>query len=101
MSIRNTSTATVTVASTTSSPLAPPTVRVTATFKDNSTFECDDTSVDSCWVLDVTTTEPCPNSVHVAINVYNQGGVDVLKVLETTSALMTDPAGGTGPSRVW
>lgn len=94
--IRNTTAAVVTVTETptTSSTPPPPAVQVTATFNDNSTFECDDTSVDSCWALEVTTDGPCPNGVYVAINVYNKGGVDVLEMLETTSAPVTEPAGG-------
>jgi len=88
-------TATVT-ATTTETPTttAPPSVLVSATFKDSSTFECTDPAADSCWALDVVTTGPCPNGVYVAINVYKKDTSDVLKVLETTSAPVTDTLGG-------
>ena len=72
-----------------------PTVLVAATFKDPTTFECSDGSADSCWALDVTTTGPCPNGVYVAINVYKKDATEVLQVLETTSAPVTEPLGGT------
>lgn len=89
-------TATVTATSTvTPTSTAPPSVLVSATFKDNTSFECSDATVDSCWALDVTTTGPCPNGVYVAINVYKQDSTDVLKVLETTSGPIVDALGGT------
>ncbi len=91
---RTTSTVTVT-ATPTPTPTPTPSTRVTATFKDNTTFECNDASADSCWELDVTTTGPCPNGVYVAINVYKQGATDVLQVLNTTSQPVTEPQGGT------
>lgn len=91
--VRTTVTTTATVTQTPTTPPAP-SVLVVATFKDNTTFECSDASADSCWALDVTTTGPCPNGVYVAINVYKQGASDVIRVLETTSAPVSDPLGG-------
>lgn len=87
-----TGTVTVVITPSTTADRAP---LVAATFKDRDTFECTDTSADSCWALDATSSGPCPNGVYVAINVYRQGEDAVLQVLETTSAPLTDPAGGT------
>ena len=92
--VRTSTTVTATVTQTPTTT-APPSVLVSATFKDNTTFECSDAAVDSCWALDVTTTGPCPNGVYVAINVYKKDATDVLKVLETTSGPIVDPLGGT------
>jgi hypothetical protein len=67
---------------------------VVATFKDPSTFECTDTTAESCWALDVTTGGPCPDGVYVAIDVHRRDETEILQVLETTSAPVTDELGG-------
>lgn len=92
--VRTTATVTATETQTPTTTAAPATL-VVATFKDPSTFECTDGSVESCWALNVVTSGPCPNGVYVAINVYKQGEDTVLKTLETTSAPVTDALGAT------
>lgn len=87
-------TSTVAVTETVSSP-APPETLVVATFKDPATFECTDTTADSCWALTVTTSGPCPNGAYVAIGVHKPDQTETLQVLETTSAPITDALGGT------
>jgi len=91
--IRSTSTVTATVTQTPTST-SPAAVLVAATFEDPANYECTDATADWCWALDVTTTGPCPNGAYIALNVYKDDAQDVLKVLETTSAPITDPLGG-------
>jgi len=91
--IPTTSTVTVTVTQTPTST-SPAAVLVAATFEDPANYTCTDTTADWCWALDVTTTGPCPNGAYVALNVYKNDQQDVLTVLETTSAPITDPLGG-------
>ena len=86
-------TATVTATDTVTVSPDPADTVVSATFKDPSTFECTDPTVDSCWALNVITGGPCPNGVYVSISVFEKGKTDVLKVLDAVSAPVTEPLG--------
>lgn len=91
--VRTSATVTQTVTQTPTTT-APARVLVVATFQDPANYECTDASAEWCWALDLTTTGPCPNGAYVSVNVYKNDGSDVLTVLDTTSAPVTDPLGG-------